>query len=263
MLMGGPHNTYAAHNKNPAHFFLNFIPAPGKMHLSRGRFSAQNAHCPLLFQKRTVGEFAEVALQGLCCAAAIVRVRASAARRSASSPRPGFADSALPFLAPAADRGTRRRVRRRGSDSGLQSRLPRNRRRYMFVQSRRSGTRTCRGTPACRRSSACIQGRTPPGLRWDSPWPLHPVPKRHRAPSLAPRKARLGGSTTCSLLDPKVQSARGSMLARSFTTRLAPRPRAVSAPEYNSSDGPQARWATAQPSLRLHRAQTFGCGRVA
>ena len=58
MLIGGPHNTYAAHNKDSAHFFLNFIPAPGKMHLSRGRFSAQNAHCPLLFQKRTVGEFA-------------------------------------------------------------------------------------------------------------------------------------------------------------------------------------------------------------
>ncbi len=58
MLIGGPHNTYAVHNKNPAHFFLDFIPAPGKMHLSRGRFSAQNAHCLLLFQKRTVGEFA-------------------------------------------------------------------------------------------------------------------------------------------------------------------------------------------------------------
>src|SRR5207245_4551432 len=172
MLIGGPHNTYAAHNKNPAHFFLNFIPAPGKMHLSRGRFSAQNAHCPLLFQKRTVEEFAEVAPQGLCCAAAIVCVRASAARRSASSRRAGFADSALPFLAPAADRGTRRRVRRRGSDSGLQSRLPRNRRRYMFVQSRRSGTRTCRGVPACRRSSACTQGRTPLGLRLCTFWSL-------------------------------------------------------------------------------------------
>src|SRR5437879_6750892 len=127
MLMGGPHNAYAAHNNNPAHFFLNFIPAPGKMHLSRGRFSAQNAHCPLLFQKRTVGEFAEVAPHRLCCAAAIVRVRARAARRSASSPRPGFADSALPFLAPAADRGTRSSDRRRGSDSGLESMLARNR----------------------------------------------------------------------------------------------------------------------------------------
>src|SRR2546426_7593274 len=166
MLMGGPHNTYAVHNKDPAHFFLNFIPAPGKMHLSRGRFSAQNAHCPLLFQKRTVGEFAEVAPQRLCCAAAIVRARASAARRSASSPRPGFADSASPFLAPAADRGTRRRVRRRGSDSALQSRLPRNRRKHTFAQSRLSHTRTCRGTPACRRSSACTRGRTPLGLRW-------------------------------------------------------------------------------------------------
>src|SRR2546427_8943394 len=263
MLFGGPHNTYAVHNKDPAHFFLSFIPAPGKMHLSRGRISAQNAHCPLLFQKRTVGEFPEVAPQGGCCAAVIVRVRASAARRSASSPRPGFADSALPFLAPAADRGTRRRGRRRGSDSGLQSRLPRNRRRYTLGRSRRPGTRTCRGTPACRRSSACIQGRTRPGLRLDSPWPLHPLPKRHRAPSLARRKARLGGSTTYCLLDPKVQSARGSMLARSFTARLALHPRAVSAPEYNTSDGLQARWATAQPSLRLHRAQTFGCGRVA
>ena len=58
MLIGGPQNTYAVHNKNPAHFFLDSIPAPGKMHLSRGRFSAQNAHCPLLFQKRTVEEFA-------------------------------------------------------------------------------------------------------------------------------------------------------------------------------------------------------------
>src|SRR6266480_6800362 len=261
--------TLTPRTRDAAHFLLNFIPAPRKMHLSRGRFSAQNAHCPLLFQKRTVEEFAgssttiERSRRRGHAAPPQACARASAARRSASSRRPGFADSALPFLAPAADRGTRRRVRRRGSDSGLQSRLPRNRRRYMFVQSRRSGTRTCRGTLACRRSSACIQGRTRPGLRWDSPWPLHPVPKRHRAPSLAPRKARLGGSTTYCLLDPKVQSARGSMLARSFTTRLASHPRAISVQEYNSSDDLQARWATAQPSLRLHRARTFGCRRVA
>jgi hypothetical protein len=58
MLIGGPHNTYAAHNKDPAHFSLNSIPAPGKMHLSRERFSAQNGHCPLLFQKRTIEDFA-------------------------------------------------------------------------------------------------------------------------------------------------------------------------------------------------------------
>src|SRR5438034_3961600 len=50
--------TLTPRTKDAAHFFLNFIPAPGKMHLSRGRFSAQNAHCPLLFQKRTVEEFA-------------------------------------------------------------------------------------------------------------------------------------------------------------------------------------------------------------
>src|SRR5882762_3670563 len=104
------------------------------------------------------------------------RARASAARRSASSRRPGFADSASPFLAPAADRGTRHRVRRRGSDSALQSRLPRNRRKYTFAQSRRSRTRTCRGAPACRRSSACTQARTPPGLRWGSRPP--PAPRR-------------------------------------------------------------------------------------
>src|SRR6267378_5824189 len=115
MLMGGPHNTYAVHNKNPPHFFLNFIPAPRKMHLSRGRSSAQNAHCPYCSKSEQSGnslgqkwescatpgstpaapddqrfraiehDNREVAPQGLCCAAAIVRVQASAARRSVSS----------------------------------------------------------------------------------------------------------------------------------------------------------------------------------
>src|SRR5947208_1533939 len=271
MLMDAPHNTHAAHKGRCAFLLKLYTRAGENAPLARTLFRAERA-LPLTVPKansrgvRWIKNGSHAQSRGSAAGAMLrrrKRARASAARRSASSRRPGFADSALPFLAPAADRGTRRRVRRRGSDSGLRSRLPRNRRRYTLGRSRRPGTRTCRGTLACRRSSACIQGRTRPGLRWGSPWPLHPVPKRHRAPSLAPRKARLGESTTYCLLDPKVQSARGSMLARSFTARLASHPRAVSAPEYNSSEGLQARWATAQPSLRLHRAQTFGCARVA
>jgi hypothetical protein len=55
------------------------------------------------------------------------------------------------------------------------------------------------------------------------------------------------------------------MLARSFTTRLTSHPRA--GPRYRiqkltvyKQDG---RLPTASPSLRLHRAQTFGGSRVA
>src|SRR6266581_2181084 len=114
MLMGGPHNTYAAHNKDSAHFYLDFIPAPGKIE----RFPAQARHRPLTVPKANN--------RGLRCVknesharpaestpAALIRgtnhaappqsrARPSAARHSASSPRPGFADSASPFLALAA-----------------------------------------------------------------------------------------------------------------------------------------------------------------
>ena len=53
---------YAAHNnacRTPAHLLLDFIPVPGKMHLSRERFSAQSrappAYCS---KKRTIEDFA-------------------------------------------------------------------------------------------------------------------------------------------------------------------------------------------------------------
>src|SRR5258706_1503137 len=189
MLMGGPH--LRGVQQGPCALLLELYTRTGEnAPLARTLF---RAHAALFFTvpkannrglRCVENESRRDALSSLeRCAERTAAPRqsrawASAARRSASSRRTGFADSASPFLAPAADRGTRRRVRRRGSDSAPQSRLPRNRRKYTFARSRRSRTSTCRGAPACPRSSACIQGRTPPGLRWGSRLP--PAPRRCR-----------------------------------------------------------------------------------
>src|SRR6185295_18768805 len=109
----------------------------------------------------------------------------SAARRSASSPRPGPACSASRAPGFAAGRGTVRRARRRGSGSVRRWRLPRNHRRSISGQSRRSRRRTCRRTPACPRSSACTRGRTRPGPKSDSHYSRSLPSPRARAPMQA------------------------------------------------------------------------------
>src|SRR5882762_4437864 len=92
----------------------HYIPAPEKIKCTSGKRDAVLGSALLLFQKRTKGSLLR---------------RTSAALRSVSSLRFGLACNASRCLASSADRGTRRRARRRGSESAPRSRLPRNRRR--------------------------------------------------------------------------------------------------------------------------------------
>jgi len=87
MLIGGPHNTYAAHNKDPAHFSLKLYTRAGENAPRENAFPRRPGTALLLFQKRTIEDFAVSKMRVVRDALLRPRRIAERAERTAAPPQ--------------------------------------------------------------------------------------------------------------------------------------------------------------------------------